>query len=109
MVARVRAPHEKLDPATRTAARGARPTLGWWQLLLAARNRFLQFNPGRELGHATRGNLDQRTGLRVAAIARLALRDVEGSESDDGDPLAFLQRGGDAVHHGLDGGGGMGL
>src|SRR5690606_20991678 len=54
-------------------------------------------------------DLDGLAGLRVATLAGGALADLEGSEADQRDRVALLQRLGDDADHGVDGIGGVGL
>ena len=48
------------------------------------------------------GDLDGRARLRVPAIASLALRDGERSESDQRYPVTFFEGSSYAVHGGID-------
>src|SRR5215472_5615983 len=77
--------------------------------LLSSIDCFLEFGTGAEFGHAAGGNLDGRAGLRIAAVARLALRDRESSEPDQGNAVPFFQSPGNAVYRGVDGGSRLGL
>src|SRR5690348_12919176 len=61
-----------------------------------------QFLAGAETRHFARGNMDRLAGTRITAFARRALRDTEGSEADEANLIAFLQRGADAFKHGID-------
>src|SRR5215475_13369659 len=78
-------------------------------LLLSSIDCLLQFGTGAEFGHTAGGNLDGRASLRIAAVARLALRDRESSEPDQGNAVPFFQSPGYAVYRGVDGGSRLGL
>src|SRR5215467_8278690 len=52
---------------------------------------FLEFVSRSEFCNAASGNFDRRSGLWVPAIASLALRDGERTESDQGYPVPFLE------------------
>src|SRR5512143_2250574 len=69
----------------------------------------LEVDAGRELGDLARGDLDERSGLRIAPVASLALRDGKRAEADEGHAFAFFQGSGDAVHERVDGLGSLGL
>src|SRR5271166_453032 len=69
----------------------------------------LELDAGSELGNAAGSDLEDASGLRIAAVAGLALRNREGSEANQGDAIAFLERDGYGVNEGIDGGGSAGL
>src|SRR5881296_452412 len=66
-----------------------------WEILPDGRREFLARTEAR---HLARLDLDLLARLRVAADASLALRNRERAESDQSDPIPFLQRLGDAVN-----------
>src|SRR5258708_1132758 len=70
--------------------------------LLAFVDSFLEFVPGCEFGDSTGGDFNGRSGLRVPAVACLALRDGERTESDQGYPVPFFEGSSYAVHGGID-------
>jgi hypothetical protein len=72
-------------------------------------DRFPEFGSRGEFGHFAGGNLDYRAGLRVAPIAGFSLRDGERAEPYQGYAVSLPQSAGYAVHHCVNGRGGLGL
>src|SRR3954470_605974 len=68
---------------------------------LGAGDSALEGGAGLEARHGAGGDLDLRTGLRVAAGARGALARLEGAEARDRHLLALGDGAGDGVEHGL--------
>src|SRR4051794_33768759 len=64
---------------------------------------------GLEAWHGRGGDLDLLAGLRIAALRRLAPRDLEGAEADQQDLLLLLQRLSDEAEDRIDGVLGIGL
>src|SRR5262245_37724413 len=69
------------------------------QLLADGRREFLARTEAR---HLARLDLDLLARLRVATDASLSLGDRKRAEADQSDPIALLQRLGDAVDQGVE-------
>jgi hypothetical protein len=69
----------------------------------------LEFVPGSEFGDSTGSYFDGGTGLRISAIAGLALRDGKRAEPNQSYPVTFSKGSSNTVHGGVDRGGRLGL
>src|SRR5262249_8624867 len=77
--------------------------------LLPAIYCLFQFCAWSELRHATSGNFNGCPCLRIAAVARLPLRNRKRPETNQGNGVAFLERVGDAFYPCIDCGRSLGL
>src|SRR5579864_881079 len=68
---------------------------------------FLQFGPRGKFRDFACGDLDGCAGLRVAAVARLSLRNREGAEANQRHAISLAESSSNAIDSSINGGRGL--